>query len=942
MKRVILFLFITSIVVLKAQQYEPSSALPLDEVFTIGKLDNGLTYYIRENALPEQHVELRLVVKAGSILEDEDQRGLAHLIEHMAFNGTKHFQKNELIHYLQTIGVKFGADLNAYTSFDETVYILPIPLDKKEYFMKGMQILRDWAGDITFEEEEIEKERGVVTEEWRSSLGADTRLSNKMFPKLLYQSKYAERLPIGKMDIIKNASKETITRFYKDWYRPDLMAVVVCGDISTKEVKPIIEKLFGDLKNPNNARPRVYESLPQHKEVIVSRDFDKELVMGQLSIMHKLPKKELYKHSDYRRILSNSLFNIMMSKRFSEISTKANAPFLGASSSISDQFLGGVSTFSTSASFGKDGFDKAIRALLKENERAKRFGFVQAEFDDAKKAIKESYDHMLKEKNNHQSASYASEMIRNFLQNEAMPGIDYEHKLTNHLLKEITLEEINSKLASWITEENRVVVVNAPSSDSLSIPSEKEIIGIINDFMFEDLTPYVYEEVTDSLMTDYELPAKGKIVSEKIYKKTGIYEWKLSNGATVFLRPTLFKNDEILFSAYSKGGFSMYPTDDYTTVARLPEMILNNGLNTLSNTALQKVMAGKTMNISSTVGKYSESLSGSSSRKDIKTFFESLHLKMRNVYWDQEAINAQFQQLKTILPYALNNPDVKYQLGVMRWSSEEHPLIMKLIPLAENYENIDFARAEEIYYERFENAADFSFFFVGTFSPKMIKPYIEKYIASLPSDPTKLEEPKDLKMTSPSGIFKKTVYAGLEEKSFVSLHFTDLMKGKKGEFSSFYKVLENRLLDILREEKGGVYGVKVNKVIKRFPERKYTISVAFGCDPKRKDELVASVFEEIKKIQTNGVTQEEFNRIIQTQLENIERAFTNNSFWLGQMQTIEIEGKSMKEMDKQYSNTVKKIKKVKASHIQLAAKSYIDFSNYQQYDLMPAAYENKR
>ena len=943
MKRAFLLLFICSlVVVLRGQEYEPSSALPLDKSFTIGKLDNGLTYYIRENGLPQKHVELRLVVKAGSILEDEDQLGLAHLIEHMAFNGTKHFQKNELIHYLQRMGVKFGHDLNAYTSFDETVYILPIPLDKKEYFMQGMQILRDWAGDISFDEKEIEKEKGVVTEEWRSSLGASTRISNKMFPKLLYKSKYAERMPIGKMEVVNSASRETITRFYRDWYRPDLMAVVVCGDISATEVKPMIEKLFGDLKNPDNARPRVIESLPTHKEVVVSRDFDKELIIGQLSIMHKLPKKELSKHSDYRRILTNSLFNIMMSKRFAEISTKADAPFLGASSSISDQFMGGVRTFSISASFGKEGFDKAVRALLRENERAKRFGFVQQEFDDAKKAIKESYDRLLKEKNNHQSSSYAEEMIRNFLQNEAMPGIDYEHQLTNHLLKEISLEEINAKLPTWITQENRVVMVNAPSADSLSIPSEKEIVNIINKLEYDDLSPYVYKEVTDSLMSGYTLPARGEVVNEKVYKKTGIYEWKLSNGATVYLLPTPYKNDEILFSAYSEGGFSQYGEEDYTTLARLPEMMQSNGLNTLSNTALQKIMADKSIRISSSIAKYSESLSGSSARKDITPFFESLHLKMRKVYWDQEAISSVITQTKAVLPYLQNNPELKYGLEVMKWTSNEHPLMMKLIPSLANYEGIDFKRAEEIYYERFDNAADFTFFFVGTFSAQGIKPYIEQYIASLPSDLTKLEEPKDLKLTSPSGVFKRTVYAGLEEKSYTSINFTGLVEGKKGDFFSFYKVLENRLLDILREDKSGVYGVKVDKEITRFPEKRYTISISFGCDPKRKDELVASVFEEIKKIQTDGVPTEEYERTIQTRLETIEKANTNNRYWLMQMQAKEIEGKSMKEMDKLYSNQVKKIKKVKASQIQLAANSYIDFSNYQQYDLMPAAYENKQ
>jgi len=919
-------------------KYDPKSVLPLDSTFTIGKLENGLTYYIKENDIEDEAIELRLVVKAGSILEDEDQRGLAHFIEHMAFNGTKNFKKNELVHYLQTIGVRFGADLNAYTSFDETVYILPIPVTKKEYFDKGLQILRDWAGDVTFDEEEIEKERGVVLEEWRSSLGAQTRMANKTFPKIFYKSKYAERLPIGKVDIIKNADKATITRFYKDWYRPNLMAVVVCGKVSTKQVETRIKELFSDLTNPSNERPRIEETLPNHKEVIISKEFDKELVVGQFSILHKLPKRSLRYHEDYKRQLTNSLFNSMISARFSEITRKSNPPFLGAGCSISDQFLGGTSMYGISTAFGKSGFEKALIAVLKENERAKRFGFLQQELQNAKNVILQSYEHLLKEKNKHSSVAFADEMKRHFLIDEAMPGIDYEYEITKYYLNTITVEEINNKLSEWITKENRVITLNAPSADSLSIPSEKRIIEMVNTTTFPNLKSYQYEEVKGDLMTNYILPQEGSIIDEKYFKKVGVYQFKLSNGAKVFAKPTSFKNDEIVFSATSEGGMSVYTEKDYTTLSRLEEMMSTNGLNSYNKTNLEKIMSDKSSSVGAYIDQYNEGLTGGCTPKDFKTMFEQIHLNMTKVYWDKEAINAQFEQNKMIFPYLENNPEVSYYIDMLTTSTMEHPLLMKSLPKLENYENIDIDRAEKIYYERFADASSFSFCFAGNFTIDEIKPFIIKYIASLPSI-QKEEKAKDLKLNYPKGIIEKTTFAGVEEKSKVNLIFNGEIDNKKGNLGVFYKSLENRLLDILREDKGGVYGVRVNNQLKEFPKKEYSIQVIFGCDPKRKDELISTVFQEIKSFQEEGISDEEFKRVIETKKEGLNKASLSNGTWVSKILSANKNNKSINGIKKEQDKYLKQINKLKKESVQIASKSYINLNEYQLYVLMPKAYE---
>ncbi|HEY6659729.1 MAG TPA: pitrilysin family protein, partial [Pyrinomonadaceae bacterium] len=623
-----------------AQTATLSQPMPVDPQITIGTFKNGLRYYIRANKKPDKRAELRLVVKAGSILEDDDQRGLAHLVEHMAFNGTKNFPKHELIEFIESLGMRFGADLNAYTSFDETVYMLQIPTDKPEAMDRAFQVLEDWAHNVSFEAAEIEKERGVVLEEWRSGRGAGMRNVEKLFPVMFKGSRYANRLPIGTPEIIQNGKPERIKQFYTDWYRPDLMAVVAVGDFDKAAIEKLITSHFGSLPAATSPRPRQVYDVPDRTETGYAINTDKETTTTSIEVDTLLPARPQGSIGMYRQEIVDRLFSGMLNARFSELAQKPDTPFVFGFSGRG-RFLARTKDVASLNALVKEGnVERSLRVLLDEAERVARFGFTETELARQKANVLRSYERLALEKENTMSAMRAAEYIRNFLIDENLPSLDDEYAFHQRFLPEITLAEINKLAREWfpVSSQNRLVVVTAPQKAGLAIPDEAKLAAIIKAPSAE---LKAYADTVGSAVLLESMPTPGKIVNTKTDDKAGLTIWELANGVKVVLKPTTFRADEILFRAASPGGTSLASDADYIPASTASQVITAGGIAKFSAIDLGKMLTGKVASATPFIGELEEGLSGSSSRKDLETMFQLIYLRFTQPRADANAFAVQ-------------------------------------------------------------------------------------------------------------------------------------------------------------------------------------------------------------------------------------------------------------------------------------------------------------
>lgn len=905
------------------------SKLPVDPAITVGKLENGLTYYIKKNTKPEERVEIRLVVNAGSMMEDDDQQGVAHFVEHMAFNGTKNFEKNEIVDYLQSVGVQFGADLNAYTSFDETVYILPIPTDDPEIVDKGFQVIADWASNVTFTDEEIDKERGVVVEEWRLGRGANQRMRDQYFPILFKNSQYAERLPIGKKEIIENVSYDRIRQFYKDWYRPDLMAIVVVGDVDTEEMKSKIEEYLGGMQMPENPRPRPTFDVPGHEETYVAITSDKEASFTQIQLIYKTDNVETTTIKDYRRDLTHSLYNGMLNRRLQELTQSPDPPFIFGSTGFGSM-VRVKSNYSSFAVVGQDGIGKGLKALIEENERVKKYGFTDAELERYKLEMIDRYERALLESDKTESRSYASEYIRSFLTNEPIPGIENEVAYVKELLPSIELEEVNSLAAKWIKDTDRVVIITGPDKEGVTMPTEQEIRGLLDEASKLEITPYEEEEIASELMT--EEPAPGKVMNSVFFDNVGVTELTLSNGAKVILKPTDFKNDEILMQAHSFGGTSLYSDDDYLSASNASALISESGINGFSPTNLQKLFAGKTVSASPFISTLSEGMRGSAAPKDFETLLQLMHLYFTKPNKDESAFTSMISKNKMLYQNLMSNPNFYFSNEVSKIMTQNHPRGGGF-PTVEDLDKINFEKAYEIYKDRFANAGDFRFFFVGNFNIAEITPLLEKYLGSLPN--TQREETwKDLGVRPPKGVVDKVIEKGEDPKSQVIITYTGEKpydKSSNYHLASLGEVLSIKLIEILREEKSGVYGVGAYGSSSKYPVEDYSFRVSFPCAPENVDDLVSAVFEQIQSIKENGVSDEDLQKIKETQRRNREEGLKQNRYWLGQLNAYYSNGTSLDT----FFDRKDLVDALNSDDLKEAANKYLRNDNYVKIVLMP-------
>lgn len=905
--------------------------MPMDPRVKKGKLANGLTYYIQKNTRPEKKVELRLAVNTGSILENDDQRGLAHFTEHMAFNGSKNFQKNDLVSFLQSIGVKFGADLNAYTSFDETVYILPIPTEKKENVEKGFQILEDWASAVTFDDAEIDKERGVVLEELRLGKGADDRMSKIYFPKLFEGSKYGDRLPIGTEDVLKNFKYETIKNFYRDWYRPDLMAVVVVGDIEVAEAEQFIKKHFAHLKNPANPRPRtVSEVAPRKKsEGVVATD--KEATNHFIQIYYSTKKSTLETTvGHYRDYIVQRLFTTMLNQRLQELTQKSNPPFLYGASNLGD-FVRGYEAYSSFAVLGKDGVAPAINAVIQENERARKFGFTASELDRIKKVLMKNIERAYNERDKTESANIVQEYVGNFLEAEPIPGIENEYKYHKEFLEGITLEEVNAYAARTIppVTENKLVVLTGPDKAEFKIPSNEELLAIADKAAEGEVTAYEESAVATTLMEN--TPAPGKITGEKYLANIGVTELTLNNGVKVLLKPTDFKNDQVVLGASRFGGQYLYSPADRFNAEYASAVVTQMGVAEFSPVDLRKVLAGKSASVTPRLGTTSESLSGQCSAADLETMLQLTYLYFTQPRYDAELFESFVTKQKAMYQNMSSDPQYTFQDSVMRILYRNHPWAPR-VPKPENFGKIDGQRALALYKERFGDATGFTFVLVGKFDLATIKPLLATYIGSLSSS-GKPSAFKDVGLRAAKNV-KREVFKGTEQKSFIRMFWTGEAPYSIEEqlkVQALTEVLNIKLIEKLREDLAGIYGGGMYGALNKHPYGHFSLGASLPCGPENVEKLIAATHEEIEKMKTSGPAVEDLNKVKETWRQQHEVNLKENNFWARQLlQSVEL------GIDLQHVLSYEKqITMLTPADVKDAANKYLDMKNYVQVVLNP-------
>ncbi len=596
-----------------------SERVPVDARITIGRLENGLRYYIRRNPRPGKRAELRLVINAGSVLEDDDQLGLAHVVEHMAFNGTKHFQGQEITGFMESIGMQFGPSLNAFTTFDDTTFVLKVPTDRMEILDKAFLILEDWAHNLTFDAREIDKERGVIIEEWRQGRGASARLQDKLFPIVLDGSRYAVRSPIGTRASLESFSHDRLKQFYRDWYRTDLMAVVAVGDFDPPAIEKLIKQRFGPVPAPVAPKPRPAYPVPDHAGTRYAIATDPELPAASLTIFNKLPIREQATVLSYRERIIDHLYAAMFNARLNEVSQRADAPFIGAGVDRGI-FVRTKEVAMLSAMTQPDRIGRALEALITEATRVERHGFTASELEREKRNLLRVYDQALAEKDKDESAPLAAEYIRNFLTGESLPGIAWEHEMHVKFLPGISLAEVNALAREWNGDHSRVVAVSAPQKPGLAIPAEADFAAIVKKAGAAAPTAYVDDAPDAALLA--EPPAAGAIAAEKAIPEAGITEWTLLNGARVVLHPTTFKQDEVFFRAISPGGASLVPDADYVAAATSAQVVAAGGLAAFDAVALDKVLAGKVATVLPFFEESFEGLAGGGSARDLETLLQ--------------------------------------------------------------------------------------------------------------------------------------------------------------------------------------------------------------------------------------------------------------------------------------------------------------------------------
>ncbi|MDU0353652.1 insulinase family protein [Paraglaciecola aquimarina] len=854
-----------------------SGKLPITSRIVKGQLDNGIGYIIQKNTKPAKRAEIRLVVNIGSLAEDESQLGFAHFTEHMAFNGTEDFKKQQIVEYVESIGMKFGAHLNAHTSFDETVYKLQIPTDNQDTIETGFHILENWAHKISFEPEEIDKERGVVIEELRSRKGANERIFNKQLPVLFKGSRYAERLPIGKQHILEQGKHQDLIRFYKDWYRPDLMSVVVVGDLEPANALQLINKYFAKIEPTKTQNTKQDYALPENAEPLISIETDPELTRTTASLTFKQDLLEIKAYADLKQKIAHSLFTGMLNNRIREAVLKPESPIVAGGSDFSALFANN-SAFNLRALVKPNQSKAAIKFLLSEYNRILQHGFTATELARQKASILRAAEKGAIEIDKTPSSRLASQYVSYFTKNTALLDSEQYNTAYQHFIPRITLQDVNQLASQWWHQENRLVSISAPEKTAASLPTTQQLLTLWQQSTQRILQPYQDEEVANSLMP--LAPKPGSVVSKKYDESLDAHLWTLSNGARVILKKTDFKEDEILFSASSEGGNSLQATDEYLTTLLSTQIVNAMGIGQMNAVQLGKFMKGKQFGMGASIGQYQQSLTGSSSVADLADFMQLLHLKFTPPRVDQEAFDTLIARYLPYYKNRLDTPNGVFSEAIRVAQYSNNPRSVKMDDTIISRQRL--TPSIEFYQQRFANAGNFNYAFVGNIDLQQMEQLLSTYVASLPNNTT-AETWQKLADLRTKGQLKVKVKKGVEPKATVVLNYygnSEWSFSQSAEFNSLRSILSTVLRERIREEKSGVYGVRVNGGFSRY-DNSHSISISFTCDPNRVDELIKETQRVIGEFKTTQQDTKYLTNMKQQQAKSTETQIKQNAFWRG-------------------------------------------------------------
>ncbi|WP_237567017.1 pitrilysin family protein [Odoribacter sp. Z80] len=877
-----IFLFLTCVFLFSGSHAQDLSApLPADPNMVVGKLPNGITYYLRHNEEPKNRADFYIIRNAGALLENDDQDGLAHFLEHMSFNGTKNFPGKGIITTLEKYGVTFGGNINAYTAQNETVYnISAVPATDVKLLDTCLLILHDWSYYLTLDGDEIDAERGVISEEWRTRRTPQFRLLAQTMPVLFKDSKYAVRDVIGSLDVIKNFKHQTIRDFYHEWYRTDLEAIAVVGDFDVAWMERRIKEIFSSIPAVKNPKPRPFFEIPEHEEMYYCLATDKEVQQSSVSITTILPGAKAEEKNTHRYLKDNllvSFCNSMIDARIGELMQQANPPFLGGNIGFSG-LVRGYDSYGISVSAKPNGEAEALEAILTENERVRRYGFTSTELERVKTNMLVGLEASYKEKDRVPHESFIQSMQAHFLEQEPMVDFEYYYRYVTRLIPTITVEEVNAKFAEGNTGRNRTIVINGPSEGVAHLTRE-EALAIMDKVSRADIAPY-QDEVAEGSLISEDLPGS-EVVAEKALPDFEAVEWTLGNGAKVVFRKADYEKEDVALYAYSKGGTSLYDTELLPSATNVSNFASAMGVGDFDAIALAKLLTGKMASCEVGIGNLAETVSGFSSPGDFETMLQLLYLRFEKPRFDREMFESIRNRSRAALHNMGNSPQMIMQDSMSLIMSNYHP---RTLLYNEAYiDRLDFVQMERIYRERIKDASDFVFFIVGNINAETVKPLVEKYIGSLKSDYRK-ETWRDHGVRCPKGKTVKVIELDFETpKATVITSFLTEMKYsvRNNLCNAILKgILNLRYTENIREKEGGTYGVNIDASSSREPYTCYTMVMAFDCDPERADYLKSLIYAETEKIMQEASTTEEFNKVVAAMRKGREQSKPHNSYWM--------------------------------------------------------------
>jgi zinc protease len=880
-------------VVIGAAANAQMSPLPIDPAVRTGRLDNGLTYFIRHNELPKGQAEFYISQRVGSMQEEDNQRGLAHFLEHMAFNGTENFPDKRLLEYLESVGAKFGNNINAGTGFDFTNYtLMNIPVVRQGVVDSALLVLRDWSCGISLHDKEIDAERGVIHEEWRTRQSAQMRIYNQVLPEVYGDNRYGHRLPIGTMEVIDNFKYQELRDYYKRWYRPDLQAVVVVGDIDVDAIEAKIKSLFGPIAMPANPVERVYFPVPDNNEPIVSFARDKELTNVQTMIMYKhdpLPGEMRNTMAFYVQNFVSSMVVSMANDRLNEISRQPNPPFIGAGfnygdfivSSTKDAFTGVVVT-------GENGIERGVKSLLTEIRRIDQHGFTAAEYERAKANFMTGFETVYNERDKRRNNAFAREYMSSFTDVEPIPGLEAEYELHKQLVSMLSLEVVNRAASDLISDNNIVFTMQGPDKEGVTYPSKDQVISWLSEAATSNTEAYKEEISNEPLVSSLRKAGKVKKISHDARFDATV--WTLSNGARVVIKPTAYKDDEIIMRAVSPGGSSLIGTE-YDNEAMLMNDLANiGGMGNFSATDLPKVLAGRRAGVSGGVGELDESVSANCAPRDLETMMQLVYLRFTAVRADADAFESWKTRNITALRNRVSNPSFVYSDSLQHTLFPRNP--RRWPPTVELIESVDYNRALELFRARYADASNFTFVFVGNIDPTVLQPLVERYIASLPST-KKNRETAGQGVTPRSGVidntFERVVETPKVSMAYITSANVEPTLKNSIEMDAVRQVLDSRYIETLREGEGGTYGAHVQGNINPRNGNSLVL-VALDTNAAQSERLGSIVVAELEKLATDGPSDVDLQKVKEYMLKTDTQNRQENGYWLGQMSTYYLYG----------------------------------------------------